>query len=182
VLLFALWPSLILIACGGSEESGKSETVAQKRFYPAVKGPSREFLVRDGDNAVPMFGREATKTERDQASRVVEAWMRARAATDWAKDCTYFSRRYVKALVAEDATKITNGRVKTCPQALAYFGEAASGDYENNMTGPIDSLRIKEGHGYALYHGRDGRDWTLPMDRENGRWLVALAAPIEREK
>jgi hypothetical protein len=147
-----------------------------------VKGPAREFLVIDGDNAVPTFGREATQAEREQASRVIEAWMHARAVTDWEKDCSYFSRQYVRALVAEDATKVTNGRVKTCPQALAYFGEAASGDYKNEMTGPIDSLRVTEGRGFALYHGRGGRDWSLPVDLENGRWLVSLAAPIERKR
>ena len=182
VLLVALAASLPLGGCGGDEATDASETTASERLYPDLTGPSREFLVPDGDNAVPTFGREATKAEREQASRVVEAWMRARAVTDWKKDCSYFSRTYVKALVAEDATQVTDGRVQTCPQALAYFGEAASGDYENTMSGPIDSLRIGEGHGYALYHGRDGHDWTLPMDQENGRWLVALAAPIERKK
>jgi len=180
VLLLGLGVLLGLIGCGGSGD--ETQAASEERLYPSVEGPAREFLVRNGDNAVPMFGREATKAERDQASRVIEPWMRARAATDWKKDCSYFSRRYVKALVAEDATKITDGRVKTCPQALAYFGEAASGDYKNTMSGPIDSLRIGEGHGYALFHGSDGHDWALPMDRENGRWLVALAAPIEREK
>lgn len=181
ILLAGLAVLLGLVGCGGDSESGTQAQTAE-RLYPSVTGPARQFLVRNGDNAVPAFGREATDAERAQASRVIEAWMRARAVTDWEKDCSYFSRRYVRELVAEDATQITNGRVKTCPQALAYFGSAASGDYKNNLSGPIDSLRIREGHGYALYHGRDGRNWSLPVDRENGRWLVALAAPIEREK
>lgn len=170
-----------LLGCGGGSDES-AQTTSEERLYPSLEGPARGFLVRDGDNAVPIFGHEATKAEREQASRVIEAWMRARAATDWKRDCSYFSRQYVKALVAEDATQITNGRVKTCPQALAYFGEAASGDYRNTMSGPIGSLRIREGHGYALYHGSDGHDWAVPVDQENGRWLVALAAPIERKR
>lgn len=181
VLLLGFGYLLGLIGCGGGSDGG-TQAASEERLYPSLTGPAREFLVRNGDNAAPTFGREATKAERDQASQVIEAWMRARAATDWKKDCSYFSRQYVRALVAEDATKITNGRVKTCPQALAYFGEAASGDYKNTMSGPIGSLRIGEGHGYALWHGSDGRDWTLPVNQENGRWLVALAAPIERKK
>jgi hypothetical protein len=169
--------------CGSSESTSSEADGKENRLYPWLKGPTREFLVRGGDNAVTMFGLEATEAEREQASRVVTAWMRARAVTDWKNDCRYFSRRYVKALVAEDAQRVSNGKVKNCPQALAYFGEEASGDYQNNLSGPIDSLRVGEGgQGYAQYHGRNGRDWNLPMQREDGKWLVANATPVEKEK
>jgi hypothetical protein len=128
-----------------------------------------------------MFGREASDVERAQASRVIEAWMRARAVKDWAEDCRYFSRRYIRALVVEDAMKVSKGKVQTCPQALAYFGPQASGDYKNTLSGPIDSLRVQKGQGYALYHGRDGHDWMIPMGKEDGKWWVAIAAPIKGE-
>lgn len=167
--------------CGGGEGTGESETaVGQGRLYPWVKGPSREFFIREGDNSVQTFGREASKAEREQASGVIQAWMKARAAQNWAKDCSYLSRSYVHSLVDEDARQVTHGRVKTCPQALAYFGHQASGSYKNNLAGPIDSLRVGEGHGYAQYHGNDGHDWVIAVDREDGRWWVGIAAPIGR--
>jgi hypothetical protein len=167
--------------CGGGEATGESETTAkQERLYPWLKGPSREFLIRGGDNAIQTFGREATKTEREQASEVIQSWMKARAAQDWAKDCSYFSRRYIHNLVATDAVRVSEGKVKNCPQALAYFGHLASTTYKNNLTGPIDSLRVGEGHGYAQYHGNDGHDWVLSMDREDGKWWLSIAAPIGR--
>jgi|SRR4051794_9864613 len=167
--------------CGGGEATGQAEPVAkQDRLYPWLKGPSREFLIRGGDNVVQTFGREATKTEREQASRVIEAWMKARAAQDWVKDCSYFSRAYIHNLVATDAQQVTDGKVKSCPEALDFFGHQASGSYKNNLTGPVDSLRIGEGHGYAQYHGNDGHDWVIPVDRENGRWWVGIASPIGR--
>ena len=169
---------LLLAGCGEADTSGSTK---EERLFPWVKGPAREFL-SGGDTAIPTFGQEATEAERAQASRMVHGWMRARAATDWAKDCSHFSRSYVKALVAEDAQQVSGGKVKTCPQALAYFGPQASGDYKNTLSGPIDSLRVQESQGYALYHGRDGRDWTIPMDREDGKWWVAIASPVEREK
>lgn len=174
---------VLLAGCGGSGSTGATEEEPQEeRLFPWVKGPARGFISEGGDNAVPTFGQEAIESEREQASRVVAAWMRARAATNWAKDCSYFSRAYIKALVADDATHVSNGRVKNCPQALAYFGELASGDYKNTLSGPIDSLRVEGTQGYALYHGRGGRDWTIPMDREDGKWWVAIASPVEREK
>lgn len=173
----------VTVGCGGGEATGGAETFAkQERLYPWLKGPTRQFLVRGGDNSVQTFGREATKAEREQASEVIQAWMKARAAQDWAKDCSYFSRQYTRLLVAEDAAKVSNGKVKNCPQALAYFGHEASGSYKNNLSGPIDSLRVSEGLGYAQYHGNDGHDWVISMNRENGKWLVAIAAPIGRSR
>ncbi len=173
----------VAVGCGGGGDSTTgSEDKEVSRPYPWVKGPSREFLVPEGDNVVQAYGREATKAEREQASRVIEAWMRARAAKDWEEDCRYMSRAYRRALVQEDAFHVTDGRVKNCPEALAYFGPEASGDGKNTMTGPIDSLRVEGGQGYAQYHGNDGRDWIVPMDRENGAWKVATASPIDRMK
>ncbi|HET9154119.1 MAG TPA: hypothetical protein VFN85_08385 [Solirubrobacterales bacterium] len=171
----------VACGCGGGEATGETEAAAkQERLYPWLKGPSREFLIRGGDNAVQTYGREATKAEREQASQVIHAWMKARAAQNWKKDCSYFTRTYIRALVAEDASRVTHGRVKTCPQALAYFGHQASGSYKNNLTGPIDSLRVGERHGYAQYHGNDGHDWVITVEREDGKWWVANASPIGR--
>lgn len=172
--------ALVAIGCGGSGESSSAAAAAGKP-YPWVTGPAREFLGPDGENATAAFGREASDAERVQASRVIDAWMRARAAKAWARDCSYFSRKYVQALVVEDATKVSKGKVQSCPQALAYFGPQASGDYKNTLSGPIDSLRVQKGQGYALYHGHDGHDWMIPMDRENGKWWVAIASPIKGE-
>lgn len=168
--------------CGGGDSSTVAEQTGPAPLYPWLKGPTREFLIREGDNAVQIFGREASKAERDQASEVIQAWMKARAAQDWAKDCSYFSRHYIRILVAEDAVKVSKGKVKNCPQALAFFGHLASGSYKNNLTGPIDSLRVGDGHGYAQYHGSDGHDWVIPVEREDGKWLIANSTPLGRSR
>lgn len=171
----------VIVGCGGGKATGEAETTAkQERLYPWLKGPTREFLIRGGDNAVQTFGREATKAEREQVSEVIQAWMKARAAQDWAKDCSYFSRKYIHRLVAEDATQVSGGKVKNCPQALAYFGHEASGSYKNTFAGSIASLRVGEGHGYAQYHGNDGHDWVVPVEKQGGKWLIIVATPIGR--
>lgn len=178
------------IGCGGdaSTGAGVEETAGEGRPYPWVEGAAREFLIPTGDNTVQIFGDEASAGEREKASRVIHAWMKARVAEDWATDCRYFSREYRKALVL-DANGVTEGRVKTCPQALEYFGDAASGTSGNTLTGPIDSLRVKDaptGQGekeaFAQWHGPKGLDWVLPMTREDGVWKVAIASPIDRMK
>ena len=173
--------AVALIGCGDGDATDGSEAVAGEQLYPWVKGPSREFIVPGGDNAVQSFGREATPTERKQASLRIHAWMRARAAKDWKRDCSHFSQDYMKRLV-EDANRVTDGMVKTCPQALAYFGPAASGNYKNTLDGPIDSLRVKEGQGYAQYHGLENKDYVVAMQKEDGEWWVSHSRPFGRNE
>lgn len=152
-----------------------------------MKGPTREFLVRGGDNAVQLYGREATKAEREQAERVIKGWMRARAVTDWKKDCSYFSHGFSKSLTA-DAHGVTDGRVKSCPEALAYFKKEASGDYFNTLGDkPIVSLRVgiykgQKHQGFAQYHGNDGKDWIVGVQKDDGLWRVSSTAPLGRNE
>ena len=169
-----------VVGCGSGGESGTAdESTKPERIYPNVTGPTREFLVPEGDNAIQFFGREAPPAEREAASKMIHAWMHARAKADWAKDCSYFHRTYSEELT-KDAHGVSDGKVKTCPQALDYFGPQASGNRRFNMTGPIVSLRMREGRGYAQYHGDDGHDWIVPVMKEKGQWKVTIAAPIER--
>jgi hypothetical protein len=177
--------ALVINGCGSSGESTQA-TSTQETLYPWIKGPTRQFLEPGGDNAVQTFGEEATPAERQQASEVIAAWMRARAVQDWKRDCSYFSVGYRKN-ITEDAHGVTQGRVKNCPQALAYFKHEASGDYVNNLSGPVDSLRVgvfkgQLNQGYAQYHGNDGEDWIVPVERNDGNWKVAIASPIGRDK
>lgn len=177
---------LLLSGCGASSGGSTAGSSTSAAFYPWIKGPTRQFLEPGGDNAVQTFGEEGTKAEREQASRTIHAWLRARAAQDWKKDCSYFSRGYWKS-ITKDAHGVTHGKVKNCAQALAYFGHEASGDYVNNLRGPIVSLRVgvyngQKNQGYAQYHGTDGKDWIVPVGREGERWMVAIASPIERNK
>jgi hypothetical protein len=168
--------------CGGDSGTAGGETEAKPpRIYPSIHGPGREFLIPDGDNLVQTFGDEASPAEREKASRVIQAWMKTRVAKSWAEDCRYLSRSYSTSLV-KDAHEVTEGKVTSCPQALAYFGPKASGTSGNTLTGPIDSLRVRGPRAYAQWHGPE-EDWVLPMRKEDdGQWRVESASPLERTK
>jgi hypothetical protein len=116
-----------------------------------------------------------------QASRLIHLWMDARAATDWKRDCKYFSRNFSRRITA-DAYRVTGGRVTTCARALAHFGPtaAASGNCKNTLDGPIDSLRVKGREGYAQYHGNDHKDYVVSLRKEDGKWWVSAARPFGR--
>ena len=176
------------LGCGSGASSSADTVAAKKPLYPWLKGPSREFLVPGGDNVVQTFGEEGTPKQRAEATAVIAAWLRARAAKDLRKDCSYFSRTYAK-LLTNDARGVTEGKVKSCPEALDYFKGHASGTYENTLTGSIDSLRVGEGlkvggefgeMAFAQYHGNDGKDWVVPLEPEDGEWKIGKAAPINR--
>jgi len=178
-VLLVLGGALVLAGCGGGSDT--SET-AKEQLYPLVKGPSREFLVAGEDNAVQTFGREATESEREAASRVIEAWMRAREDENWAKGCRYLSKD-AQVYLARSGTLIAQKKVTSCAKGWAVVVAQGYGvSRVNNMDGPIDSLRLGEGHGYAQYHGNDGMDWVVPVTREEGAWKITKADPIERFK
>lgn len=179
-VLFVLG-ALVFAGCGSGDSGSSSETSAE-RIYPTVKGPSREFLVEGEDNAVQTFGREATKAEREQASRVIEAWMGAREDEDWAKGCKYLSKD-AQVYLAKSGALLSQSKVTSCVKGWTIVAEQNfAPSLKNNMDGPIDSLRLGEGHGYAQYHGNDGMDWVVPVTREDGVWKVTGADPIERFK
>ncbi|HSS41591.1 MAG TPA: hypothetical protein VLK37_03470 [Solirubrobacterales bacterium] len=170
----------LVSGCGGGSETSTGETVP-KRPYPRLHGPSREFLLPGGDNVVQFFGQEAPPAEREEVSRLIHAWMRARVAKEWVKDCSYLSHVYIGPLV-KDANTVSHGKAKNCPQALEFFGPGASGTSGNTLTGPIDSLRVRGVRAFAQWHGPHQIDWVLPLRNENGTWKIESASPAERTK
>lgn len=177
-MIAAVLLAALLAGCGGtSSDAGPAQASSSA---PDPTAPSRDFIIPGGDNIAAEFGREAPAREREAVSRMVHRWMRARLARRWSEDCRYLSRQYRKAIAA-DASFNTKGRADTCPKALAYFGPDASGKLVQTLSGPIGSLRVEAGKGFALYHGREGNEWTVPLLRERGKWWVAKAEPLERQ-
>lgn len=165
--------------CGGSDASAVNNAASQQE--PHVSGPTRQFIIPGGDNTIQYFGREGSRAEREEASRVVVAWDKARAARDWPADCRLLSRSYIDTVVT-DAKATSKGKATNCAQALAFFGAIASGASKVTTTGPIDSLRVSQGTAYAQYHGRKGVDWIVPLEKEGGDWRVSVTAPVNRKR
>lgn len=169
-----------MIGCaGGSSTAADSASNGQEPVR--VSGPTREFIIPGGDNTIQYFGREGTPSEREEASMVVISWDKARAERNWTADCRHLSHAYIDTVVT-DAKATSKGKATNCVQALAFFGSIASGGSTPTTTGPIDSLRVSEGTGYAQYHGRKGVDWIVPLKKEEGEWRVAVTAPVNRRR
>lgn len=173
---------LLLAGCGGGDSTtsaSKEKTVDWSEYPP---GPTRQFIVPGGDNAVQTFGREATPAQRKQVSKVVQAWLRARAARNWARECRYLHAETIK-YAESSASYMAQHKVSGCAKSLTVMaakGQKVSRTY--NMAGSVVSLRLGEGHGYAQYHGNDGRDWIVPITPEHGVWKITSFDPLDRMK
>jgi hypothetical protein len=149
----------------GGEPGGESNKSGSS------KGSSKDFRTPGGDNSVQDFGTEAGGSQLAAASAVVEAFMVARAEHDWAAAC-----KYLAAGTVDQVEKIIapgEGCAATLTKASKNLPENG---LPNTMTGPIDSFRVEGNRGFALWHGNDGVDYTLPLKMEGG-WKLTLFEP-----
>jgi hypothetical protein len=156
--------------CGGSGSSSDSSTV------PAIKPFSAA-----GENAKYVkFGEEALAADREAANLVLEANLEARAAGDFAKQCATLNFKTVEEVTGSSKP---NARSE-CPQSLQTFAEPLNqtkGQRADMMDEPITSLRVKGKQGYALFHGKDAKDYAMPMETEGGKWMVGALLTTELE-
>jgi hypothetical protein len=179
-IALVLATAICVTGCGGgsttSNSSGGTPPTERGSTGADKAEPSKEFIVPGGDNSVQRFGREASASEREAASKALEAYMTARAAADWAYQCIYLSMSAVEPLEKGEF----QGARRGCTATLeAIGGNAPASTLVNTMTGPVGSLRVGEGRALALYHGRGGVDYVMPMTMEDGQWKVAALAPLE---
>lgn len=114
-------------------------------------------------------GVEAPPAERTAASAVLAAYLRAGATERRAAQC-----RQLSAAARESLQQLGGG----CASALEAVTPDQAGS-ASAMAGPIGSLRVEGDRAYALYHGRGGVDYAIPMRREGGEWKVDSLAPVE---
>lgn len=148
--------------CGGGSSSSTAEGGSG-----GSTAASNEFAVPGGENQIAGFGKEASESEREAASAVLEENLKARASHDYAGQCASLG-----ALVVTTIEK--NSKGQPCAQALEKEGaKAPKAVLENTLEGPIDVLRVKGSKAYALWHGTGGKNYAMTMENENGQWKVA---------
>ncbi len=153
-------------ACGG--ESGRSSSEADSgsasEGFLRSRGPSAK-LVR--------FGHEASPREREAASLILERNLEARQKGAFAVQCASLDAAGLREVVP-DPTKGVARRTE-CPSALRKLAEPLIDSdlvRADTLTGSVAALRLKGKKAYALYHGKDGADYAVPMSKEGGRWHV----------
>lgn len=155
---------------GQTEVSQADQVEARKPSEPEA---SKTFLKKGSKNKIATFGEEASAKEREAASSVLEENMQARESGEWAKQCSSLSPGAIEDV--KEIASTQGGKGGGCTKELEFRAQPlklTKGLRANTMTGPIDALRFKGARAYALYHGADGRDYAMPMEKVDGEWKV----------
>jgi hypothetical protein len=156
----------VVVGCGdGSSEAPGSAAAS------TPTGQSAEFVGGGPNGKLATLGKEAEAAEREAASRVLEESFQARAARDWAGQCSTLVAPLASQI--EQASSVLASGVG-CAKALEAQAEKATpSTLVDTMTGPIDVLRVNGNRAFAFYHGTQGEDYVIPMAKEGGEWKVA---------
>jgi hypothetical protein len=178
VLVALVVVTFVLSACGGGSSSSSTGSTSHSHGSPSSK--SAQVNKPSGGAEITAYGKEAVEAERETASRVLEANLKARASEDWAGQCASLSAELIKEIV--ERAELISGKKGTgsCPEGLEFESEPVPESVlKNPMSGPIDALRVEGSKGYALFHGADGIEYAMPMVEEGGRWRVGQLTVLE---
>jgi hypothetical protein len=172
--------ALVATGCGGGS-SGSAATAATAArtgttTTSSTTGDAKAQFLKPGEtNPTVEFGKEAPAGEREEASKVVAMSLKAREAAAFESQCRTLS---VKAIQA-----VPGGKNRSiCPAALKKLATPLSETVKarkDTLSGPIDAMRVKSKEGFALWHGNDGKDYSVPLEEENGTWKVASILTAE---
>jgi hypothetical protein len=177
--------SVLLVAgCGGSSSGATGVTAGEStERSPASEGSSTSSSPPPSSSQpesrtspptpgfskkakLAAFGYEAEASDQEEASDILERSLKARAAGDYATQCETLSQPVVEAV---ERARYRQNCVNTLKIGDLLTPPAKT---VNTMQGPIVALRVKGAVGYALYHGKDGDDYAMRMELENGEWKV----------
>jgi hypothetical protein len=175
--------AVVATGCGGGSSADSAATAAtnarpQKTSSeePTSTGgstspsgnPSSEFLKPGEKNPAVEFGKEAPDALREQVSRVVAKSLKAREKADFKTQCTTLTIEAIKQVPGADTRD-------GCPAGLKQLATPLSETVKarkDTLTGPIDVMRVKGKKGYALWHGNDGKDYVVPLEKEGSYWRL----------
>lgn len=172
-LVVLLGLALLAGGCGGGGSSSPSSTSSTQKTAAGPE-PNAKFKTSKAGQELVQFGKEGSLTEWEAANAVVVKNLKAREAGNWAEQCETLDQVGIEQI--EGAKNH-----KDCPAKLKAIGEPLSTTKEirvDTLSGSIAVLRVKGNRGYALYHGNDGQDHAMPLEKEDGAWRVSSLKTI----
>jgi hypothetical protein len=171
---------VLAVGCGGGSSSSSASRSGSPSEDP-VGEASAEFLKPNsvGDKFVT-FGSEAPPTEREAASKVLEENLKARAEANFATQCATLDISTIEEIV--EPSMRASPAMAACPTGLKKLAEPLKASEKiraDTLDGPIAALRVKGDRAYALYHGNDKKNYSIPMEKEGGEWKVGALVTTE---
>jgi hypothetical protein len=174
-LLGAIGIVLLAVGCGGGSSSGTTETGASTK---SGAEPSAEFLNK-GDRSIVTFGKEASEQERETVSAILTENFEARAEGDFATQCATLAVKAMEILPGASNTDDLEKNCVTAVMELATPLARSAKARKNTLSGPVPALRVQGNIARALYHGTDGKDYTIGLEKEDGTWKVGSLVASE---
>jgi hypothetical protein len=173
-VLLVLLLALIAATLGGCGRSGSSSPSGGTEA--AATPPEKPFK---GPAEITKFGKPGSPSDLQAASKVLAENLEAREDGDFAKQCA--------SLNAETQAEITGAtqpaeQASECPTKLKALAEPlkqTAGVRKDTFDGSIDEIRVKGAKAWALYHGSEGKNYSIPLQREEGSWKVGSIATTE---
>jgi hypothetical protein len=162
--------------CGGSGSGGSSGGGSTDSTDPPSASTgheaSAEFLDKGGSNkSMVEYGHEGSLAEREAAGAVLSENLEARANKDFATQCATVNKETVEEITVGE----TGNRERACPKDLEKMAKPFAktrATRRDTLDPPIAAIRVKGNSGFALYHGTDGTNYAMRMEKEDGQWRV----------
>jgi hypothetical protein len=164
----------LVSSCGGGSNSASTSSGSSTSSSEGKVGKtSAEFLrPKAPNNKYVKFGAEAPTAEREAATKVLEENLKARQDGDFVTQCASLDKATIEELAEPRKGAAAEA---ACPAALKKLAEPLKSTTKaraDTLGGPIAVLRIKGPKAYALYHGNNKTDYSMPMVKEGGSWKV----------
>ena len=182
IVAVAMLAAVLIAGCGSGSSSSSDSSSASSA---SASEPSKEFNDPEGIKGiepVATFGKESGESERQKASAVLAESLTARQEGDFATQCATLSKQTLETAFshgegAADAAKCV-AELESVSTPLAKT-ESVRAD---TLEGEIAALRVKGNRAFALYHGNDGNDYAVPMEKEGGTWKVGSVVTLPLPK
>jgi hypothetical protein len=165
--------ALIAAGCGGGSPSSASPSDSGSGEETSADFPNTKATVK-----IVTFGKEGSTAEREAANAVVVKSLETREAGEWIGQCATLNKTGMREIPGFPGVA---GEVKECAKLLKKFASPVSATKkvrEDQLQGSISVLRVKGEKGYALFHGKDGNDYALGLEKEGGAWKVSAVNTI----
>lgn len=140
--------------------------------------------VKGGDNSVQNYGVESSADERTRVAIIVQAYLNARAAEQWAKACSYLMKPIRAGLERFGGQAQRQGRDPSVPDSCAGVLKALTASVpagalrSSSTIDEVLSFRVDGEQGFLLFEGPPRATlYSVPMRLEGGEWKVGSLIP-----
>jgi hypothetical protein len=170
LVLLAALATAAIAGCGNSNSSSSSGSTE------AATPQAKPFT---GPKEVTKFGKPGSRSDVQAASKILAENLEAREKADFAGQCASLNEEARTEITGATKSAESASECPTKLEALATPLQQTAEARKDTFRGSIDELRVKGAKAFALYHGNDGKNYSIPLQQEEGSWKVGSIVTTE---